>query len=64
MNRFENIINNFVLWGNDKDELYAALIIGSQARNDHPSDEFSDLDVIMIVDNPDLFLQSNQYRIY
>ena len=61
MNRFENIINNFVLWGNDKDELYAALIIGSQARNDHPSDEFSDLDVIMIVDNPDLFLQSNQW---
>ena len=27
MNRFENIINNFVLWGNDKDELYAALIM-------------------------------------
>ena len=55
MNRFENIINNFVLWGNDNDELYAALIIGSQARNDHPSDEFSDLDVLLLIIGIQLF---------
>lgn len=30
-------------------------------RNDHPADEFSDLDIVMIVDNPDIFLQSNQW---
>lgn len=61
MDRFENIINNFVLWGNKSDGLYAAMIIGSWTRNDHPADEFSDLDIVMIVDNPDPFLQSNQW---
>jgi|GEM_PF-5249269 len=50
MNRFDNIINNFVLWGNKNDGLYAAVIIGSWTRNDHPADEFSDLDLVMIVD--------------
>jgi aminoglycoside 6-adenylyltransferase len=52
MDRFKNIINNFVLWGNKSDGLYAAMIIGSWTRNDHTADEFSDLDIIMIVDNP------------
>ncbi len=40
MNRYENIINNFVLWGNKCGGLYAAMIIGSWARNDHPADDF------------------------
>lgn len=35
MNRYENIINNFVLWGNKCGGLYAAMIIGSWTRNDH-----------------------------
>ena len=50
-----------MLLGNNNDELYAALIIGSQARSDHPADEFSDLDVILIVDNPDSFLHSDEW---
>lgn len=61
MDRFENIINKFVLWGNKNEGLYAALIIGSQSREDHPADEFSDLDVIMLVDDPHSLLQSNEW---
>ena len=44
MGRFDRIINNFVQWGNNIDHLFAAFIIGSQARNDYPADDFSDLE--------------------
>lgn len=61
MNRFDNIINHFVLWGNSSDQLLAAFIIGSQTRADHPADNFSDLDIVMIVDNPDALLHSDHW---
>ncbi|WP_312370103.1 aminoglycoside 6-adenylyltransferase [Lachnoclostridium sp.] len=61
MSRFDTIINNFVKWGNGTDKLYVALMIGSQARKDHPADDFSDLDIIMVVDDPDYYLYSSQW---
>ncbi|ABX42644.1 aminoglycoside 6-adenylyltransferase [Lachnoclostridium phytofermentans] len=61
MNRFELIINNFMKWGNRTDKVHAALMIGSQARNNHPADDFSDLDIIMVVDDPNFFLQSDHW---
>jgi aminoglycoside 6-adenylyltransferase len=39
----------------------AAIIIGSQARRDHPADEFSDLDVLVFTHNPDQFIQSSEW---
>lgn len=61
MDRFKNIIQNFLLWGNNNDNLQAALVIGSQARDDHPADDNSDLDIIMIVNHPDYFIQSDDW---
>lgn len=61
MGRFDTIINNFIQWGNSTEKLYVAMIIGSQARKDHPADDFSDLDIIMVVNEPDYFLQSNDW---
>ena len=58
---FQLIAKNFVRWGEACDNLRAALIIGSQARTDHRADEYSDLDIIMIVDNPNYFLSSDQW---
>ena len=63
MNRFKNIINSLVHMGNENNELYAALIIGFQARKNHPADEYSDLNIILIVDNPDSFLYSDQWLV-
>jgi len=58
---FQVIVDNFVRWGEACNNLCAALIIGSQARTDHQADEYSDLDIIMIVDNPIYFLSSDQW---
>ncbi len=61
MNRFSSMIENFVLWGRQNDDLYAAFMIGSQAREDHPADQYSDLDLVMVVENPDDYLLSDSW---
>jgi len=58
---FQKIINNFTHWGKNCDNLHAALVIGSQARTDNKADKYSDLDIIMFVDDPALFLASDQW---
>ena len=49
--RYNGLIEKLIQWGNRDVRVYLALIIGSQARSDHPADEFSDLDVIIAVDD-------------
>lgn len=61
MNTYSNIIDRFITWGKMSDKLQAAFIIGSQARADHCADKFSDLDIIMIVEESEYFLFSNQW---
>lgn len=61
MDRYKNIIQKIILLGKNNDDLQAALVIGSQARDDHPADDNSDLDIIMIVDHPDSFIQSDEW---
>ncbi|MDR1628730.1 MAG: aminoglycoside 6-adenylyltransferase [Oscillospiraceae bacterium] len=64
MSRFNNIIDNLIQWDRTSDKLYAAMIVGSQAREDHHADENSDLDIIMLVDDPDYFMVSDQWIKY
>ena len=60
-NTVQMIINNFIKWGESSDKLYTAIIVGSQARTDHPADEYSDIDIVMFVDDPACFLSSDQW---
>ena len=39
----------------------AAVIVGSQAREDYAADEYSDIDIIVIVANPESYLLSNDW---
>ncbi len=50
---YEHLIDRFVQWAQAEDNIRAALVIGSRARTDHPADEWSDLDVILLVDDPE-----------
>jgi len=43
----------FVAWSETQADLRAAFIVGSQARHDHPADEWSDLDIILLVKDVD-----------
>jgi aminoglycoside 6-adenylyltransferase len=39
-------------WASGRDDVHALAIVGSQAREDMPADRWSDLDLILVVDDP------------
>jgi len=45
-------------WAQEREDVRAAIVVGSQARTDVPADRFSDLDVILIVDDPEPYAES------
>lgn len=49
---YEQLIDRFVQWAQAEDNIRAALVIGSRARVDHPADEWSDLDLIILANDP------------
>jgi aminoglycoside 6-adenylyltransferase len=53
------IINRLLALAHDAPDIKAVIVIGSQARSEHPADEYSDLDLFMLVDDPDVFLSSS-----
>jgi len=40
-------------WARERDDVRAAVVVGSQARHDAPADRWSDLDVLLFVNEPD-----------
>lgn len=49
---YDGLIERFIEWAKMEDNVRAALVIGSRARVDHPADEWSDLDVIILAQDP------------
>lgn len=61
-NRFyERLENNFISWAQTVEEIRAAFIVGSRARNDHPADKWSDLDIIFFTSKPNDYLFNNEW---
>ncbi|MBN2006497.1 MAG: aminoglycoside 6-adenylyltransferase [Anaerolineae bacterium] len=50
---YQQLIDRFVQWAQAEDNIRAALVIGSRARMDHPADEWSDLDIIILANDPE-----------
>jgi aminoglycoside 6-adenylyltransferase len=59
--KYNQLITNFVAWAKDETNIRAAMIIGSQARSDHPADQWADLDLIVITQNAPQFAQDEQW---
>jgi aminoglycoside 6-adenylyltransferase len=45
-------------WASERDDVRAAIVVGSRARTDTPADRWSDLDIILIVDDPAPYAES------
>ncbi|MEA4919927.1 MAG: aminoglycoside 6-adenylyltransferase [Clostridiaceae bacterium] len=61
MGRFDGIIKGIERLASESQDVHAAIIIGSQAREDHPSDDSSDLDVILIVGDTAHYLKDDRW---
>jgi len=58
---YEQLIERFVAWAEIQPDVRAALIVGSRAREDRPADQWSDLDVILIVAEPERYLAKTDW---
>jgi aminoglycoside 6-adenylyltransferase len=45
-------------WAAERQDVHAAVVVGSQARSDAPADRWSDLDVFLVVDDPEPYLSA------
>jgi aminoglycoside 6-adenylyltransferase len=50
--RIESFLAAVADWARSEPNVRAAILIGSQARHDTPADEWSDVDVALVVDDP------------
>ena len=58
---YGHLIERFIAWAEQEENVRTAVIIGSQARIDHPADEWSDLDIIVLARDPQLYWQTNEW---
>jgi aminoglycoside 6-adenylyltransferase len=59
---YEQVIERFVQWAAHEDDIRAAIIIGSRARvDDHPADEWADLDLMVVTKNPDRLINDSDW---
>jgi len=58
---YEQLIERFVRWAETCPDIRAAVIVGSRARVDHPADEWSDLDLIVITTDPERYLSRTDW---
>jgi aminoglycoside 6-adenylyltransferase len=58
---YEEIIDRFVAWADTRDDIVAAIIVGSRARTDHPADAWSDLDLVIFSSDPGALLDDEAW---
>ena len=56
-----SMIETLAAWVSTRPDVRAVLLLGSQARNNHPADAFSDIDVALTVDDPGVFLLGREW---
>ena len=54
----EPFLQEVAAWARGRRDVHAVVLVGSQARTDLPADEFSDVDLVLLVDDPAPFTGS------
>jgi aminoglycoside 6-adenylyltransferase len=58
---YEHLTAKFIEWAQAQPDIRAAIVVGSQARTDHPADEWADLDIIIYTTNPERYLRQTDW---
>jgi aminoglycoside 6-adenylyltransferase len=57
----DNFLTQVVSWARNKKDIKALLLVGSRARNSKPADEWSDYDIVMFVDDPEVYIKNDSW---
>ena len=55
----DQVLQRIIEWSTLNPDIKALALIGSGARIDHPADEWSDIDLILVTTKPDFYLKSS-----
>ncbi|MEW6229480.1 MAG: aminoglycoside 6-adenylyltransferase [Bacillota bacterium] len=55
---YEQLMERIVAWAQTRPDIRAVIVLGSRARVDRPADEWSDLDIVLIVTDSKAYLTS------
>ena len=58
---YERLLQRITARSHKEPNVRAAVIIGSRARANHPADEWSDLDVLLFVRDPERYIRSAEW---
>lgn len=57
----QRLLDGILTWAKSASDVRAVALIGSEARSDGSSDEWSDLDLVLVVRDPALYLSSHDW---
>ena len=52
----DELLARFLVWAQQRDDLRAALLVGSRARTDRPADAWSDFDIVLVTTDPERYV--------
>lgn len=55
---YTQLLARLIAWAEGEPGIRAVILFGSRARTDHPADEWADLDLILITENPEWYLHN------
>jgi len=58
---YDRLIGRFVTWAEAEPDVRAAFVVGSRARVDTPADEWSDLDLVIVMTDPNRLLRRSEW---
>lgn len=58
---YEELIKRIANWAGARQDIRSAVILGSRARAIAPADEWSDLDIVLIVNSPSFYLDNTDW---
>ena len=58
---YNTILERFIDFSKVRQDIRLVMVIGSRAREDHPADEWSDLDLVFVTSNPREYISSQDW---
>lgn len=58
---YNELINRFINWASQHDDIRDGVIVGSRARTTEPADEWADLDLTIFSTEPEIYLSSTEW---
>ncbi len=58
---YPDILTGLIKLGKSIEQIKTGIVIGSRARTEHPADEYSDVDIVLLVEDIEFFIESDEW---